>query len=262
MSAHNGFHLVKMMIFIGLALICSGLSADTQVFEVWGPAGEGAGVGITTTDFGIAINFTKGETTEEMAEHIVNFINGAVGFSAWRVGNRIYVNHLSNITIEKVNVANVRVNSVSYNDGTAQIARNNLFQFTGLANGDGMISFQNADLTVFLPVLPGQTPMEIVDALTDAIQAVVPDDGLYSFGREFSSASFQDPPVPIGSVDLGIWALGNRNLLFTECISTDSGITVFQEAVIHEVIPTLTEWGLIFLVLTTLGIGLLRIFHI
>jgi hypothetical protein len=262
MSTNNRWLSIRVMTLIGLSFIWSGLCADTQVFEVWGPTGEGAGIRISAGNDDLIYNPDPGCDTNHIAQTIVDFVNSVPGFSAYRVGNKITIVHRKKITIEKVNIANTRVNSAAYNNGQAQISRNNLYQFTGLANGDGMILFQNGDLSLSLATLPGQTPMEIVDALTDALHEIVPDDGLYSFGREFSSASFQDPPVPIGSVDLGIWALGNRNLLLTECTSTDTGIVVTQDPVNTETIPTLTEWGLIFLVLATLGIGVLRIIRI
>ncbi len=255
MSAHNGFHFVRVMVLISLTLIWSGLCADTQVFEVWGPTGEGAGIYIKAGDAIITISFPEGTTTNELAQMITDDVNGIGGFTVMRAGNRLYITHKSKITLEKVNISNTRVHSSSYNNGQAQFARNNLFQFTGTAFGDGDIQLVNSDLSLTLPTFAGQTSLQIVDALTDALHAIVPDDGLFSFGMEFCIASLGQPDVPIGSVDLGIWALGNRNLLFTECISTDTGITVFQEAVVTEEIPTLTEWGVIILLLITLTSG-------
>lgn len=249
-----------MLIFTLAGFLCHPAIADTQVIEVWGPTGEGAGLYIKAGDVIISISFPEGVTTNELAQSIWESLHGKGGFTVMRAGNKLYITHNSKITLEKVNISNTRINSSSYNNGQAQFARNNMFHLSGIAVGDGEIHLSNGDLSVSLPTFPGQTAMEIVSSLTDALHEICPDDGLYSFGMEFCIASLNQPDIPVETVDLGIWALGDRNLRLTECTSSDSGVTVYQEPVTIEEIPTLTEWGLIFLVLATMGIGVFRIY--
>lgn len=189
---------------------------------------EGCKVTVSNGDE-FTCNFGTGNAGE-CAQELVDAANAdADPFTASRVGTKVTICYPDRTPkIEKVNVKNNQLCSVDA--GSTEFLSTALIECRGVAIGGGLIEVEVEDLQVQILTNPGQSAYDIIEALHNAFDELVPgDDDSYAFGLEYTATGFNGPPVD--SVDLGIYSMGPRNVQDgTFFRSSDPGIQLSRRA--------------------------------